>query len=132
MKSKKGMFLASLAVALAAAITVVAGGDHMAKMKAELNLTDAQVTQIEQKFEQLSPLKEKAKAIKTELQALESAASPNPKAIDAKKAELEGVKKEWKAKSDSIYRTVLTKEQYAKFQVWQAEQEKQYAASKKN
>ena len=130
MKSKTGMFFASLAVVLATAIPMLAGGDHMAKMKADLNLTDEQVTQIEQKFEQLKPVKEKAMAIKTELKALEGAASPNQKAIDAKKAELEGVKKEWKAKADSIYRSVLTKEQYAKFQTWQAENEKQYATKK--
>jgi len=130
MKFKTRMFFVSLALVLATAIPSLAGGDHMAKMKADLNLTDEQVTQIEQKFEQLKPVKEKAMAIKTELKALEGAASPNQKAIDAKKAELEGVKKEWKAKADSIYRSVLTKEQYAKFQTWQAENEKQYATKK--
>jgi len=130
MKSVKRILFAALVLVLAAGVAVYAGEEKMAKLKAELNLTDAQVAQLEQKFADLKPVSEKAYALKSELKALESAESPDQKAIDAKKAELTTLKKEWKAKSDAIYRSVLTREQYTKLQAWQAEQEKQYAAKK--
>lgn len=127
-------YFGTLALVLAFAVGTVAhgGDDHKAKMKAEVGLSDAQVQQLEAKFAELKPLKEKAMAIKGELKALEGAATPDQKAIGAKKAELETVKKEWSAKSDSIYRSVMSKEQYAKFQAWQERQEKEYTASKKH
>ncbi|HXV74532.1 MAG TPA: hypothetical protein VD713_07365 [Sphingomonadales bacterium] len=130
MKSKR-IFMGTMALVLTGAVALMAGGDHWAKLKAEIGLSDAQISQLESKFAELRPLKEKAVAVKTELKALETAASPDQKAISAKKAELDGIKKEWTAKSDAIYRSVMSKEQFAKFQTWQAEQDKQYAAQKK-
>ena len=130
MKSKR-IFLGTLALVLAGSVALLAGGDHWAKLKAEIGLSDAQVQQLEEKFAELKPVKEKAMAVKNELKALEAAGTPDQKAISAKKAELDGIKKEWNAKADAIYRSVMTKDQFAKFQTWQAEQEKQYAAQKK-
>lgn len=130
MKSHKTMLLAGLALVLAFAVTVAAGGDEkMKKLKAELNLTDAQVTQLEQRFTELEPLSARAKAVKTDLKALETAANPDTRAIAAKKTELDGIKKEWKGKAEAIYRSVLTSEQFTKFQAMQrAEYEKQKTA----
>jgi chromosome segregation ATPase len=118
------ILLVAVALVLVAALTVTAGEDKWAKMKAELSLTDAQVAQLEQKFAQLQPITDKAKALKSELAALESAATPNTKAIDATKAELSALKKEWKPKAEAIYKSVLSKEQFAKYEAMQAGYEK--------
>lgn len=124
---KRSTIFAALAVALALAVTVQAHDEKMAKLKADLNLTDAQVSQLETRFKELNPLAERAKAVKTDLKALESAAAPDQRAINAKKAELETIKKEWHEKSTAIYRSVLNKEQFAKHEAMQAE----YARSAK-
>lgn len=132
MKSKKTMLLAGLALVLAFAVTVAAGGNEkMKKLKAELNLTDAQVTQLEQRFTELEPLSARYKAVSAELKGLKGASNPDQGAIDAKKAELAGIKKEWKEKADAIYRAVLTSEQYTRLQALHAaEAQKQKSARK--
>ena len=130
MKTANRMLIASLVLVLAEGVAVYAGESGWAKMKADLGLSDAQVAQLEQKFAELKPMKEKAMAINSELKALEGAASPDLKAIDAKKAELMSLKKDLSAKADAIYRSVLTKEQYTKLQAWQEDQKKQHAVKK--
>ena len=127
---KKSRILAAAALALALAVTVAAGDDKMAKLTAELNLTDAQATQLEQKFKELQPLSDRAKAIKEDLKALESASTPDPKAIQAKKAELETIKKDWHGKSTAIFRSVLNKEQWTKYEAMEAEHAKSAQAKK--
>jgi len=124
------MLFTVLAVLLVAAVTVSAGEDKWAKLKVELNLSDAQVTQLQQKFEQLQPLAAKAKAIKTDLKALKSAATTDENAIKAKKAQLAEIKKEWKERAAAIYSSVLTQEQYAKLQAMEAKHEKSRSAKK--
>lgn len=134
MNACKHWILSALVVALVTVVSVYAGGDRaeqLARMKTELNLTDAQVDQFDQKFDALSPVMERAKAIKTEIKEMEASASPNQKAIDAKKAELETVKKEYHEKVNSIFRSVLTKEQFAKWEAQQAEYEKKAHSAKK-
>jgi len=132
MKTNKAKYFTVLAMLLALAVTLSAGGDKdkMAKLKAELNLTDAQVAQLEQKFEALKPYGEKFTALKTGLESLEKAATPDQKAIDAKKAELMAFKKEYKEKANAIYRSVLTKEQFAKLEAMWTEYDKNQAAKK--
>lgn len=137
MKTRKGIFLTMLVILLAAAVSLSAGGDkeHWAKLKQELNLTDAQVTQLQQKFEEFrlqnQPLEEKAKGLWREIEELEKAGSSDRSVIDAKKAELAPLKKEWTEKSNQIYRSVLSKEQFVKLQEMRAREEKEYSAKKK-
>ena len=131
MKTTKSKVFTTLALALVAALALSAGGgEKMTKLKAELNLTDAQVNQLEQRFTELQPIADRAKAIKEDLKALENAASPDQRAISAKKAELGTAKKEHKEKSTAIFRTVLNREQWAKYEAMQAEYHKS-AQSKK-
>jgi Spy/CpxP family protein refolding chaperone len=134
MNSRKNVIVTLLAVLLVAAVSVSAGGgdkaEKMAKLKAEYNLSDAQVAQLEQQFDALKPIADRAMAIKTELKALEGAANPDTRAINAKKTELDGVKKEYKAKVTAAFRSVLTREQFARWEAKQAEYEKSHSAKK--
>jgi len=137
MKTKKRIFFTVLAFVLAAAVSVSAGGDkeHWAKLKQELTLTDTQVTQLQQKFEEFrlqnQPLEEKAKGLWREIEELEKAGTSDRSVIDAKKAELAPLKKEWMEKANQIYRSVLSKEQFVKLQEMRAREEKEYSAKKK-
>lgn len=139
MKTRKGIFVTVLALLLVAAVSLAAGGDdakeHWAKLKQELTLTDSQVTQLQQKFEEFKvqnqALVEKAKGLWREIEELEKAGTSDHSVIDAKKAELAPLKKEWKDKSDQIYRSVLSKEQFVKLQEIRAREEKEYSAKKK-
>jgi len=130
MKSKKEILFAFLALVLVSAVALAAGGDKWAKMKADLNLTDAQVTQLQEKFKQLDPLMDKAMSLKKELEVMQSAATPDQRAIEAKKNDLMSLKQEWKAKADAIYKSVLTREQFAKLADLEAKAQKEQAAKK--
>lgn len=130
MNRNKGVLL--VVALLAVAVTLSAGGDKWAKMKADLGLSDAQVAQLEEKFKQLDPIYQKAMQLKEELKALESAATPDTRAIEAKKTQLEAIKKEWKPKADAIYKSVLTPAQYAKLgELEEKYKKEQQAAMKK-
>jgi Spy/CpxP family protein refolding chaperone len=132
MKMKRILF-AALAVALLASLTVSAGGDEkMKKLKADLNLTDAQVAQLEARFKELDPMAERYKAVKAELTTLEQANPANPRAVEAKKNELASVKKEWKERSDAVYRSVLTSEQWTKLQAMRADYDKKQRPTRNN
>lgn len=126
MRITKGKVLAAVAVLVALALVASAGGDKdkIAKLKAELNLTDAQATQLKSEFEKLQPMYERVTALKKELKALESAANPDQQAISAKKSELQAAKKEVMAKYDAVYRSVLTSEQYVKLEALRAQEKK--------
>ncbi len=137
MKTKKGIFVTVLALLLVAAVSLVGGDDKekWAKLKQELTLTDAQVTQLQQKFDEFKlqnqPLVDKAKGLWREIEDLEKAGSSDRRLIDAKKAELAPLKKEWMEKSDQIYRSVLSKEQFVKLQEIRAREEKEHSAKQK-
>jgi capsule polysaccharide export protein KpsE/RkpR len=140
MKTKKGIFLAALAFLLVAAVSLSAGGgkEHWAKLKQELNLTDAQLTQLQQKFEALNPqgqaLELKVRALRQDIEEQEKAAAPDRRVIEQKKAELETVRREWREKTTDIYRSTLTKEQFSKWQEMEAKGEKEkkeYSEKKK-
>jgi len=132
-----GKYIGTLGLVLAFAAAVLAHGvgEHIAKMKTELGLTDAQAAQLQQKFEALRPAGEQAEerlhALRSEVEALEKSATPDQKAISAKRAEMESIKRDWKGKADAIYRSVLTKEQYEKLQTLQAKEKKEYAAKER-
>jgi len=133
MKTRNSLLATLMVLALVGVVSAYAGGDKaekLAKLKTELNLTDTQVTQLDQKFAQLDPIVERAKKIKSELNALETATPQDAKAIDAKRAEMAEVKKEYKAKVASIFRSVLNNEQYAKWEAMNAEYEKSHSAKK--
>lgn len=139
MKTNKGIFVTVLALLLVAAVSLSAGGDKdkekWAKLKQELTLSDAQVTQLQQKFEEFQlqnqPLMDKVKGLWSEVEALEKAATPDRSLIEAKRAEMTSLKKEWREKSDHIYRSVLSKEQFVKLQEMRAQEEKKYSAKEK-
>ena len=126
----KVKILGVLALALVVALAVSAGEDKWVKLKAELNLTDAQVTELQTKFKELDPLMQQGQALKAEITAMANSPSPDQKAIDAKKAELMAGKKKWMEKADAIYRSVLTPEQYAKLKALE-EEAKKSASEKK-
>ena len=133
MKTRNSLLATLMVLALVGVVSAYAAGDKaekLAKLKTELNLTDTQVTQLDQKFAQLDPIVERAKKIKSELNALETATPQDAKAIDAKRAEMAEVKKEYKAKVASIFRSVLNNEQYAKWEAMNAEYEKSHSAKK--
>lgn len=133
MKTKKSLLVTLMVLTLVAVVAAHAGGDKaekLAKLKTELNLTDAQVTQLDQKFAQLEPIGERYKKIKAELTALETATPQDAKATNLKRAEMAELKKEYKAKVTSIFRSVLNNEQYAKWEAMNAEYEKSHAAKK--
>jgi chromosome segregation ATPase len=140
MKTKKGILLSAVGLFLAAAVTLVAGegAEKWAKMKQELGLSDAQVAQLQQKFEALTPQGEeaerKAKDLHRQLEELERAENPDQKAISAKKQELEALTHEWNEKANQIYRSVLTKEQFSKLEDMRAKhmrQEKEHSEKEK-
>ena len=137
MKTKKGIYVTVLALLLVAAVSLTAGDEKekWAKLKQELTLTDTQVTQLQQKFDEFKvqnqALVEKAKGLWREIEELEKAGTSDRSVIDAKKAELAPLKKEWKDKADQIYRSVLSKEQFVKYQESMAREEKEYSAKKK-
>ena len=122
-----------LAVALSASASLYSGGDHSEKLlrlKADLNLTNEQVAQLEEKFVQLEPIIARARTIRTELENLADSPDPDEKAIQAKHAELEKAKKEYKEKVAEIFRSVLTREQFAKWESMQAEHNKSRATQR--
>ncbi len=142
MKTNKGIFVTMFALLLATAVLLSAGGgkEYWAKLKQELNLTDAQVTQLEQKFEAIRPqgqaLELKVKALRQDIEVQEKAAAPDRRVIEEKKAQLATVKMEWKEKYTGIYRSVLTKDQFAKWQQMESndkheKEKKEYSEKKK-
>jgi len=133
MRKTSTKIFAALALLLAASLALSAGGDEkLGKLKAELNLTDTQVTQLQGQLKGLQPLADRVAALKSELKALRSAASPDQKAVDAKQAEFDTAKKEWKEKRAAAYRTVLTAEQWAKFESMEAHAHKKPHEAKKH
>lgn len=129
---RKAFFLSTLALLLAAAVSFSGAGEHKdkwAKMKAELNLTDAQVTELQQKFEEIRPqgedLERRSKALHSEIETLERASSPDQQAIQAKRSQLEAVTKEWHEKTTAIFRSVLTPEQFTKLDQMHSKREQE-------
>jgi hypothetical protein len=122
MKTRKGILLSTVGLLLAAAVMLAAGegAEKWAKMKQELGLSDAQVTQLQQKFAALSPQGEeterKAKELHRQLEEMERAENPDQRAITAKKQELETLTHEWNEKTNQVFRSVLTKEQFSKWE----------------
>jgi Spy/CpxP family protein refolding chaperone len=122
MKTRKGILLSTVGFLLATAVMLAAGEgvEKWAKMKQELGLSDAQVAQLQQKFAALTPQGEeterKARDLHRQLEEMERAENPDQKAITAKKQELEALTHEWTEKTNQIYRSVLTKEQFSKLE----------------
>jgi HAMP domain-containing protein len=126
--------LAALVVALVTVVSVYAGDENrpekLARLKTELNLTDAQVDQFDQKFDVLDQVIERAQAIKAEIREMEACPDTDPKAVHARKVELETLKKEFNEQVTSIFRSVLTKEQFARWEAQQAGYKKTHSAKK--
>ena len=127
-------FLAALtAFLLVACVSLFAGDrrekvDYVAKLKAELNLTDAQATQLQQKIDELKlqgqQQEEQARALRKEIEELANASPRDDQAIAAKKMQLESLTQGWQEKWIAIFRTVLTQEQFEKWKQMRAEREK--------
>jgi Spy/CpxP family protein refolding chaperone len=118
----KRIFLITIAFLLAAAVSLAAHDkdkkEKFAKLQAELGLSDAQVAQLQQKFNELSPsgeeMERRAKALNEQIRTLESSANPDQQALNAKRSEREALTQEWHEKVRAIYKSVLTEEQFAK------------------
>ena len=131
MKSKKTILLAT--IVLVAAMALVAGGDKagkLAKLKADLNLSDQQVSQLDAKMTQMEPLSTRIGTLKDELKALQGASTPDTKAISAKEAEMMAAKKEYKEKWTAALKSVLSTDQWAKYEQMQANYQKPAGAKK--
>jgi hypothetical protein len=131
MKTRTNILGAAVAFLLIAAVSLSAGegNEKWAKLKATLGLSDAQVTQLQQKFAAIQPqgeqAEQRAKTLHREIEELERAATPDTKALDAKRSELEMLHKEWHERSTEIFRSVLTKPQFEKFQQMKSQEEKE-------
>jgi hypothetical protein len=123
--------MAVLATVLIAAVTASAGEDKLAKLKVDLNLTDAQVEQLKAGWDKMQPMYDKIKTAKTELKAMKEAPSPDQSAISAKEGELNTAVSAYKEKNKALFQSVLTKDQYAKFEAMNAQHEKQQTAKNK-
>ena len=116
----KRIFLTTVALLLAAVVTLMAGDkkEKFAKLQADLGLSDAQVTQLQQKFDAFGPVAEdlerRSKALTDEIRTLERSSSPDQQALSAKRNEREALTKEFHEKKTAILRSVLTEEQFAK------------------
>lgn len=117
----KRILLITMALLLVAAVSLAAGDkkEKFAKLQAELGLSDAQVAQLQQKFDQLGPIgqetERKAKALTEEIRVLEKSTNPDDqKTLSAKRSEREALTQEWHQKVRAIYKSVLTDEQFVK------------------
>jgi hypothetical protein len=127
----KRIFLITMAFLLAAAVSLAAHDkkEKFAKLQAELGLSDAQVAQLQQKFNELSPsgeeMERRSKALTEEIRTLESSANPDQQALSAKRSEREALTQEWHDKVMAIYKSVLTNEQFTKFDQMHSKHEKE-------
>jgi Spy/CpxP family protein refolding chaperone len=127
----KRIFLITMAFLLAAAVSLAAHDkkEKFAKLQAELGLSDAQVAQLQQKFNELSPsgeeMERRSKALTEEIRTLESSANPDQQALSAKRSEREALTQEWHEKVMAIYKSVLTNEQFTKFDQMHSKHEKE-------
>ena len=97
--------------------------DHAAKLQQELNLTAEQTAKVETLFAGFLPKFEAARAsasaMREEIEALHADAEGNAQTIEAKQAEVGAVHAELKAQMaarSAQLQTILTSEQFAKFQ----------------
>src|SRR5262249_57340353 len=95
------IFLITIAFLLGAVVSLAAHDkkEKFAKLQAELGLSDAQVAQLQQKFNELSPsgeeMERRSKALTEEIRTLESNANPDQQALSAKRSEREALTQEW-------------------------------------
>ncbi len=122
--------LAAAVVAYAGEGTAKSGGGekmdkaaHMAKMKAELNLTDQQAQQAEKAMEELHPLHERVMAAHNDLVEAKKA-NAGKDVIAQKGAALAAAKKELNSAREDRFRAILTAEQFAKWKEMVAAHEK--------
>ena len=132
MKIQRKFFAALTAFLLMAWVSPFAGEkhekvDYIAKLKTELNLTDAQVNQLQQKMQELKlqgqQQEEQSRALREEIETLAKASPRDDQAIAAKKAQLEALHQGWQDKWVAVFRTVLTPEQFEKWKQMRAQRE---------
>jgi Spy/CpxP family protein refolding chaperone len=70
-------------------------------------------------------MERKAKALTEEIRVLEGSANPDQQALNAKRVERERLTQEWHEKVMAIYRSVLTNEQFAKFDQMHSRRERE-------
>src|SRR5262245_9512770 len=130
-KMSKKIFLTTVVFLLAATVTLFAGDkkEKFAKLQAELGLSDAQVTQLQQKFDEFRPAAEdmerRSKALSSDIEMLEKSSSPDKQALADKRSQREALTQEFHEKKIAIFKSVLTQEQFAKLDQMQSHHEKE-------
>ena len=128
--SKKIVLITSMLLLLAA-VSLSAGDkkEKFAKLQAELGLSDAQVAQLQQKFDEFRPaaedLEHRSKALNSEIEALEKSSNPDQQTLAAKRSQREALTAEFHDKKIAIFRSVLTQEQFAKLDQMHSHHEKE-------
>lgn len=100
---------------------------HLAKMKAELNLTDQQAQQVEKAMDALHPLHEKVMAAHTDLVEAKKA-NASTDVVAKKQAALKTAKTELSSAKEQRLKAILTPEQFAKWKQMAADHEAQEKA----
>src|SRR5262245_57245080 len=91
-KMSKKIFLITSMLLLLAAVSLSAGDkkEKFAKLQADLGLSDAQVAQLQQKFDEFRPaaedLERRSKALGSEIEALEKSSNPDQQTLAAKRS----------------------------------------------
>ena len=128
----KKIFLTTVVFLLAASISLFAGDkkEKFAKLQAELGLSDAQVAQLQQKFDEFRPVAEdmelRQKALTSDIQMLEKSSNPDQQALATKRSQREALTQEFHEKKIAIFRSVLTQEQFAKLDQMQHHEKEEH------
>jgi len=129
MSKKISLIIAMFLLVTAVSLSASDKKEKFAKLQAELGLSDAQVQQLQQKFDEFRPAAEdmerRSKALNSEIEALEKSSNPDQQTLAAKRSQREALTTEFHDRKIAIFRSVLTQEQFAKLDQMHSQHEKE-------
>ena len=129
MSKKISLIIAMFLLVTAVSLSAGDKKEKFAKLQADLGLSDAQVAQLQQKFDEFRPaaedLERRSKALGSEIEALEKSSNPDQQTLAAKRSQREALTAEFHEKKTAIFRSVLTQEQFAKLDQMHSHHEKE-------